>query len=65
MTKDRQRAMDALAKDIRRQMATAENSRLLRRIPLFKVDYSTPTYMKDLLGQLERQDDAGRSGTKQ
>ncbi len=64
MAKEDDRAMDALAKDIRRQIGTQANTRFLRRMPLFAVDLGLPEDLNALLGDLEaaerRQREASR-----
>jgi hypothetical protein len=47
-------AMDALARDIRRQIGTQANTRFLRRMPVFAVDENLPQDLSALLGALER-----------
>jgi hypothetical protein len=47
-------AMDALARDIRRQIGTPANTRFLRRMPVFAVDENLPQDLSALLGALER-----------
>lgn len=46
--------MDAVAKDILRQIGTDANTRFLRRMPQFKVEPSMPQRMTQLLNELER-----------
>lgn len=53
MAKDRDGAMDALAKNIRRQIGTEANARFLRRIPMFAVDPSIPQSLSNLLWDLD------------
>ncbi|MCO5081550.1 MAG: hypothetical protein M9955_07805 [Rhizobiaceae bacterium] len=53
MAKDRDGAMDALAKDIRRQIGTQANKTFLRRMPLFRVDAGLPEDLSVLLGELD------------
>ena len=53
MSKEKDGAMDALAKDIRRQIRTEANARFLRRIPLFSVDHSMPADFNQLLEEVD------------
>lgn len=53
MAKDRDGAMDALAKNISRQIRTEANARFLRRIPMFAVDHSIPQNLSNLLWELD------------
>ena len=65
MAKEKGDAMDALAKDIRRQIGTQANARFLRRMPLFAIDQDLPNDLNALLGDLElaerRQRDSSRN----
>jgi hypothetical protein len=54
MAKDESGAMEALAKNLKRQLRTETNIRFLKRMPVFAVDHSTPQEMLDLLGELEQ-----------
>lgn len=62
MSKEKNSAMDAHAKDIRRQIGTQVNRRFLSRMPQFAVDNTTSDEMNDLLGRLERAERMQRSG---
>jgi hypothetical protein len=54
MAKDRKAAMDALAKDLTRQIRTEANARFLKRMPMFSLEHSTPQDMLALLDDLDR-----------
>ncbi|RRI07685.1 hypothetical protein EH240_00100 [Mesorhizobium tamadayense] len=43
-----------LAKDIRRQVGTEATKRLLRTLPVFRLEKEVPKRFKDLLDRLER-----------
>lgn len=64
MVQKKEGAMDALVKDIRRQIGTQANARLLRRLPLFAVDQSLPEELSALLGDLERAERSQRHGRR-
>ena len=56
--------MDALAKDIKRQIRTEANSRFLRRIPLFRVENTLPNDVMALLGELDSAEQKAASGRR-
>jgi hypothetical protein len=54
MVKGKDSAMDALSRDLRKQIGNPANARLLRRMPIFAVDHSLPDDLSALLGDLEK-----------
>ena len=64
MAKDRDGAMDALAKDIRRQIGTQTNKTFLRRMPLFRVDAGLPEDFSVLLGELDAAEKRQRNASE-
>lgn len=65
MSKDKDGAMDALARDIKRQIRTEANARFLRRIPLFAVEDEIPAKLSELLADLDSTERRQRKTVRQ